>query len=242
MKNKNFFGKGISSIEGTDWKFNKNVSNQFDKHVRQSIPHYEDIQRYICSLSEWFIKENSLIYDLGCSTGETAKNLFKKFPKKKFNYIGYDVSTEMIKIARKKNKNFSKKAIFKLGDINKINFKRNTNLFLSILTFPFLNSQERIKLYKKIFISLSNGGAMIFVDKIRSSNSFYEDIFNQTYFDFKIDNKLTHAQVLNKSKSIRGSMQLFEFKEIENFLKKVGFKKVEIFFKWFNFVGIIAIK
>ena len=83
---------------------------------------------------------------------------------------------------------------------------------------------------------------MIFVDKIRSSNSFYEDIFNQTYFDFKIDNKLTHAQVLNKSKSIRGSMQLFEFKEIENFLKKVGFKKVEIFFKWFNFVGIIAIK
>ena len=242
MKNKNFFGKGISSIEGTDWKFNKNVSNQFDKHVRQSIPHYEDIQRYICSLSEWFIKENSLIYDLGCSTGETAKNLLKKFPKKKFKYIGYDVSSEMIKIARKKNKKNMKRALFKLGDINKINFKKNTNLFLSVLTFPFLNSVERINLYKKIFKSLNNGSALIFVDKIRSSNSFYEDIFNQTYFDFKIENRLTHTQVLNKSKSIRGSMQLFEVNEIEQFLKKVGFKKIEIFFKWFNFIGIIAIK
>ncbi len=241
MKNKNFYGSGITSIEGTDWKFNKNVSNQFDKHVRQSIPHYEDIQKYICTLSEWFIKNDSLIYDLGCSTGETAKNLFKKFPKKKFKYIGYDVSSEMIKISKKKNKK-NTKALFKIGDINKINFKKNSSLFLSILTFPFLNSVERIKLYKKIFKSLNNGGAMIFVDKIRSSNSFYEDIFNQAYFDFKIENKLTHAQVLNKSKSIRGSMQLFEFEEIEKFLKKVGFKKIEFFFKWFNFIGIIAIK
>jgi len=241
MKNKNFFGRGISSIEGTDWKFNKNVSNQFDKHVRQSIPHYEHIQKYICSLSEWFIKDDSFIYDLGCSTGETAKNLFKKFPKKKFNYIGYDLSSEMIKISKKKNKK-NKKALFKVGNINRINFKNNTNLFLSILTFPFLNSVERINLYKKIFKSLNNGGALIFVDKIRSSSSFYEDIFNQTYFDFKIENKLTHAQVLNKSKSIRGSMQIFEFIEIEKFLKNVGFKKIEIFFKWFNFIGIIAIK
>ena len=45
MKNKNFYGKGISAIEGTDWKFNKNVSNNFDKHVRQSIPMYDQIQK-----------------------------------------------------------------------------------------------------------------------------------------------------------------------------------------------------
>ena len=84
MKNKNFYGKGISAIEGTDWKFNKNVSNNFDKHVRQSIPMYDQIQKYICSLSEWFLKDGSNIYDLGCSTGETAKNIFKNFLIKKF--------------------------------------------------------------------------------------------------------------------------------------------------------------
>ena len=43
---KNFFGTGISAIEGTSWKFNKKVSNQFDKHVRQSIPQYDEIQKY----------------------------------------------------------------------------------------------------------------------------------------------------------------------------------------------------
>lgn len=242
MKQKNYFGKGISSVDGTSWKFDKNVSNKFDEHVRQSIPHYDEIQKYICSLSEWFVKENSIIYDLGCSTGETAKNLCLKYPNKNFIYNGYDLSTTMIKIAKIKNKKNNKKIFFKMSDINKINFKKNSDLFLSILTFPFLNSKERIKLYKKIYKSLNYGGALIFVDKIRSSKSVYEDMFNQVYFDFKIDNKLKHEQVLNKSKSIRSAMQLFEIEEINSFLKESGFKKSEIFFRWFNFVGIIAIK
>jgi tRNA (cmo5U34)-methyltransferase len=242
MKTKNFFGKGISSIEGTDWKFNKNISNNFDKHVRQSIPMYDDIQKYICSLCEWFLKDGSNIYDLGCSTGETPKNLFLKFPKKKINYIGYDLSQEMIKIAKKKNIKYSKKTKFITANILKTNYKKNTDLFLSILTFPFLNSENRINLFKKIYKSLKFGGALIFVDKIRSSNSNIEDILNQIYFDFKIENKLNPSQILNKSKSIRSSMEIFELKEIESFLTKSGFKKSEIFFRWFNFIGIIAIK
>ena len=242
MKAKNFFGRGISSIEGSDWKFNSNVSNNFDKHVRQSIPMYDEIQKYICSLSEWFLKDGSNIYDLGCSTGETAKNLFKKFPNKKINYVGYDLSKEMIKIAKRKNIKNKKKIKFKIADINKINYKKNTDLFLSVLTFPFLNSQKRLKLYTKIYKSLKHGGSLIFVDKIRSSSSNFEDMINQVYFDFKIENKLNHAQVLNKSKSIRSSMQLFEISEIDYFLKKSGFKKREIFFRWYNFIGLIAIK
>ena len=242
MKNKNYYGKGISAIEGSSWKFNRKVSNQFDKHVRQSIPHYDDIQKYICTLSEWFIKDKSTIYDLGCSTGETAKNLCSIYKSKNFQYHGYDLSSTMIKIAKNKNKKEYKKLSFKMGDINKINFKKKSDLFLSILTFPFLNSQQRIGLFKKIYKSLNYGGALIFVDKIRSSSSVYEDMFNQALYDFKIEKKLKSEQVLNKSKSIRSAMQLFEVDEINAFLKEAGFKKKEIFFRWFNFVGIITIK
>ena len=238
---KNFFGPGINSIEGSSWKFNKNVSNHFDKHVRQSIPYYDGIQNYVCSLSEWFIKENSVVYDLGCSTGETAKNLFIKLPKKNFFYHGFDLSESMIKIARQRNKKNIKKAKFSVSDINKIKFKKS-DLFLSVLTFPFLNSISRIKIYKKIYNSLNHGGALIFIDKVRASRSTYEDIFNQIYFDFKLDNKLKHEQILNKSKSLRSSMQIFEIKQIEGFLNEAGFKKYEIFFRWYNFVGFIVIK
>ena len=88
-------GSGISSVEGT-WQFNKNVANVFDKHVKQSIPHYNDIQDYIVSLSEWFIKENSVIHDLGCSTGETIKKINDLNVSNNCKIIGYDTSKRMI--------------------------------------------------------------------------------------------------------------------------------------------------
>lgn len=44
-------------------------------------------------------------FDLGCSTGETVKNIFKYNNQRKINfkYIGIDNSKQMIKLAKKKN-------------------------------------------------------------------------------------------------------------------------------------------
>ena len=67
-------------------------------------------------------------------------------------------------------------------------------------------------------------------------------MFNQIYFDFKIEKKLTSTQILNKSKSLRGSLKTFEEKELISFCKESGFNKIDNFFRWYNFVGIIAIK
>ena len=67
-------------------------------------------------------------------------------------------------------------------------------------------------------------------------------MFNQIYFDFKLDNKLSKSQILNKAKSLRGSMNIFQEDEIKFFCKDVGFKKIDTFFRWFNFIGFVALK
>ncbi len=243
MKNKKIsFGKGLNSVEGESWVFNKNVAKTFDLHVKQSLPFYDSIQKYISSLSEWFIKDSSNIYDLGCSTGETAKNIFafNKKRKIKYNYIGLDNSPQMIKLAKQKIKN--KNIKFKTADVNKVSFKKNSDLFICLLTFPFLKLQERKKLLKKVYNSLKVGGSLIFVDKIYSENPLVQDIFTQILFDSKIENKLSTTQILNKAKSLRGSMNLYQQTEIIKFCQEAGFKKNDVFFKWFNFVAIISIK
>ena len=243
MKNKKIsFGKGLNSVEGESWVFNKNVAKTFDLHVKQSLPFYDSIQKYISILSEWFIKDNSNIYDLGCSTGETAKNIFEFNRKRKikFNYVGLDNSPQMIKLAKQKIKN--KNIRFKTADINKVSFKKNSDLFICLLTFPFLKLNERKKLLKNVYNSLKVGGSLIFVDKIYSENPLVQDIFTQILFDSKIENKLTTTQILNKAKSLRGSMNLYQQPEIIKFCQEAGFKKNDVFFKWFNFVAIISIK
>ena len=74
------------------------------------------------------------------------------------------------------------------------------------------------------------------------NNSQLNDIFVGCYYDFKKDNGFSEEEILNKSKSLRSVMQPLEEKENTDMLKSVGFEQVEIFFKWFNFIGIIAIK
>ena len=245
MKKKNKLGTGITSIEGT-WRFSNNIAKSFDKHVNQSIPHYNDMQDYIVSLSEWFLKDNTIIHDLGCSTGETIRKITKLNISTKYKIIGYDTSAKMIQLAKKKlsfNKyNKKNKIELKCKNVLKINKFEKSNLFISMLLFPFLNYEERKKLLKKIYKSLNPGGAFICVEKIRANNSNYEDILNQMYFDFKLKKKLNEKEILNKAKSLRSSMYLFNEKKVFQLLKDSNFNNSEIFFRCFNFIGYIAIK
>ena len=111
-----------------------------------------------------------------------------------------------------------------------------------VSVFPFFSFKERTSLLKKIYNSLEHGGALISVEKIRSSSSQFEDILNQLYFDFKLKQKLNEKDILAKAKSLRSSMYLLDEKRLFKTIKNAGFKEYEIFFKCFNFIGYIAIK
>ena len=63
----------------------------------------------------------------------------------------------------------------------------------------------------------------------------------QQRYDFKRKN-LTDSEILDKNTSIRGIMKPLTLKENIDILEHIGFKKIDIFFKKMNFVGIIAIK
>ena len=99
--NRNFKKKTLSLVEKT-WRFNDEVASKFDAHVKQSIPHYSSFQKYIAKLSEWFLKDDCLVYDLACSTGETVNQLLKLKISTKFSIVGIDNSKKMLDLARKK--------------------------------------------------------------------------------------------------------------------------------------------
>ena len=150
MRKKSSLGKGINSIEGNSWVFNKNVAISFDKHVRQSIPFYDLIQKYITSISEWFIKDHSIIYDLGCSTGILLNKLAKR-NNKQINFFGIDTVKNMIVQAKKENKIRKNTNNIKYinGDILKTKFKKS-DLITSYYTIQFMHPGVRQKIIDKI--------------------------------------------------------------------------------------------
>ena len=76
--------------------------------------------------------------------------------------------------------------------------------------------------------------------KLNYKGGYYKSK-NDLYYDFKRNN-LDDNDILDKNQSLRGIMKPLTLSEnIEN-LRNVGFEKIDVFMKYNNFVGIMAIK
>lgn len=240
MPKKIMVDKFITAIPG-EWKFDDQVAKRFDDHVRKSIPLYEEVQRMVVEMSEWFVRDNATVYDIGVSTGETLCLLQKKHKRKKnVKFIGIDNSSSMISIAESKCN--SKNAVFIKKDLEDIEDFSNADLITSLYTIQFLPLRERENLLRKIYDGLSDGGAFIMVEKICAENSFLEDMWLELYWDFKRRQGLTDKMILQKARSLRGILFPLTLTKNIELLDLVGFTDIDVFIKWYNFAGIIAFK
>lgn len=232
---------GIKANE-SNWKFNKEVTEVFDSHVRKSVPMYDEFHKMIANMSHWFIENGTNVYDVGTSTGEGLKNLIDSHKHKKVNFIGIDDSEDMYIEAQDRFEGYKNVTLIN-GDIcNSDIVMNNASYITSILTLQFISKRKRKELIKKIYKGLNDGGAFVMVEKVIGENARFDEMFIELYHDFKLSQGFSEQEVFSKSKAIRGVMQPNTTNENINILKDVGFKDVDIFFKWFNFVGIVAIK
>jgi tRNA (cmo5U34)-methyltransferase len=219
-------------------RFNKTLSQNFDSHVKKSVPFYEISHEITTELSKFFLKDNSRYYDLGCSTGTLIEKIDKSNAGKKLELIGVDESKFMIDIAKKKKK----KIIFKKERLNDFQFKKS-DLITSLYTIQFIKPSYRQDLFNKIYKSLNWGGAFIIFEKIRGNDARFQDILNFLYFDFKKKiGKLSSEDIINKEKSLRGILDPFTINANKDFLKRAGFKDFMPICQYLCFIGFLAIK
>jgi tRNA (cmo5U34)-methyltransferase len=235
-----FVDKLITAVPG-GWKFNKEVAKNFDSHVKKSVPIYNEVQEMVVEMSEWFIRDGSKVYDIGCSTGKTISLLSEKHKtKKKVEFIGIESSLSMLKQAKKncdkKNVNFLHQDVGKMAEFTEADF------VTSLYTLQFLTIQDRKKVLQRIFDSLAEGGALIITEKIRAENSAFEDMWLELYWDFKKKEGFTTEQIIQKAKSLRGVLVPLTLTENLDLLRDVGFTTIDTFAKWYNFAGIVALK
>ena len=229
--------KNISSNH-SNWKFNKSVTKNFEKHVSKSVPFYEISHKLTLNISDFFLKNESQYYDLGCSTGTLLKEMQARHKGKKIKFTGLDDSAAMIS----KAKTFKEKNVnFKKQDLNKINFKRS-DFITSLYCIQFLEPKYRQILFNKIYKSLNWGGGFIMFEKIRGKDARFQDILNFSYFDFKRENGLSSKEIINKELSLRGVMEPYTINANIDFMKRAGFKDIMPISQYLCFVGFLAIK
>lgn len=116
-------GDGIAA-ENASWKFSGKTVDHFDSHITKSVPFYEEGQTLITKYSDFFVRSDSRIYDIGCSTGTLTRNLARRHAEKNLEIIGIDCEEDMIKKAKeetKKNTNHQQKSRLKFISADIIN-------------------------------------------------------------------------------------------------------------------------
>ena len=226
-----------------DFNFGKKVATVFDDMLVRSVPMYLESQRMIAEMASDFAVEGTNIYDLGCSTGTTMLNLDKSVPRN-VKFIGIDYSEEMLKKCSQKltQHKFTREHEMRQADLNDGIAIENASMVLMILTLQFIRPLYRDKLIQSILKGMNENGALILVEKVLGEDSFFNRTFIKYYYDFKKRNGYSELEIAQKREALENVLIPYKLLENRELLLKTGFRYCDVFFKWYNFCGMVAVK
>jgi tRNA (cmo5U34)-methyltransferase len=235
-------GDGIAA-ENANWRFAGEVVQQFDDHVRKSVPFYEEGHDLVCQLSDFFVKPDSIVYEIGCSTGVlTAKLARHNRHKPRARFIGLDIEADMIaKAEEKRRADPDLNLAFAHDDALQATLEP-ADLIVCYYTVQFVRPSERQRLIDKLYGALQWGGALVLFEKVRGPDARFQDILSRLYDDFKLRQGYTPDEIVAKARSLKGVLEPFSTQGNLDLLKRAGFVDVMTVMRYLCFEGFLAIK
>jgi tRNA (cmo5U34)-methyltransferase len=199
----------------------------------------------VAEIAADFAQEGSAIYDLGCSTGTSMLGIGKSLPPEScVRFVGVDYSREMLERGRKKLEESGLGHPFelRLGDLNQGVVIENASVVLLILTLQFVRPLHREALLANIARGLLPQGCVIIVEKVLGESSVINRLFIDYYYALKKRNGYSELEIAQKREALENVLVPYRLEENRDLLLRAGFQHVDVFFKWYNFCGIVAVK
>jgi tRNA (cmo5U34)-methyltransferase len=226
-----------------NFDFGSSTANVFDDMLDRSVPFYQEIQRMIGEMCSDFAVPKTNIYDIGCSTCNTFFAIEKSIPND-VTCVGLDSSEEMLAKAREKLKqrNFSRPVKLECVDLNQGLVMDNASVAILNLTLQFVRPLYRERVIRSVAEGINEGGCLILVEKVLTENSTINRLFIKYYYEMKKRNGYSELEIAQKREALENVLIPYHYDENRALLLANGFKGCDIFFRWYNFCGMLAIK
>ncbi len=226
-----------------DFVFDETVAAVFDDMVSRSVPMYGEIQRMLAELALTFVSEGSTVYDLGCSTGTTLSLLHKAL-RVPARLVGIDNSTEMLEQCRAKLAGLRIDDAIELrcGDLDEGIDVRDASVVFLVLTLMFVRPLNREKLMRQIHAGMRDNGCVLMVEKVLGNGSLFNRLFIEHYYAYKRRMGYSELEIAQKREALENVLIPYRLQENRDLLLSAGFRQVDVFFKWYNFAGFVAVK
>jgi tRNA (cmo5U34)-methyltransferase len=229
-----------------DFNFGEETAEVFEDMLERSIPQYRELQRMVGELASEFAVCGTNVYDLGCSNGITLQTLSTAIAGagKEVHLVGVDYSEAMLERARERfaGQPQARQPELLLGDLNRGVAVENASVVVLSLTLQFVRPLFRDRLVRGIADGLLDNGCLILVEKVLGNQSLFNRLFIQFYYDMKRRNGYSDLEIAKKREALENVLIPYRIEENFELLTRNGFGSVDIFFKWYNFAGLLAVK
>lgn len=240
MKRDDLFVRKETEIGG--FNFGEKTAEVFDDMLDRSVPLYTELQRMMGEIAGEFAQDGTNIYDLGCSTGITLQTLMGAV-KQDVRFIGVDNSDAMLGRARARLEKLPARPWqLQNADLNEGFPFENASVVVVNLVLQFVRPLYRDTLIQHLHAGMREGGCVILVEKVLGNDSLFNRTFIKLYYDMKKRNGYSEMEISKKREELENVLIPYRVEENYELLRKGGFTHIDLFYKWYNFCGILALK
>lgn len=224
------------------FKFDDAVADVFPDMIRRSVPGYSAIISAIGLLAGRFCQDNSVCYDLGCSLGAATLAMRQGITAKNCRIIAVDNSPAMVERFRQNLPENPAVAVELLcGDIQDMEI-RDASVVVLNFTLQFVPIEDREKLLEKIYQGLLPGGILVLSEKLAFDDPRQQMMHTDMHHQFKKAQGYSELEVSQKRSALENVLIPETFPVHRRRLLEAGFASVEVWFQYFNFASMVALK
>lgn len=225
------------------FKFDETVAGVFPDMIQRSVPGYSAIISAIGLLAGRFARDHSVCYDLGCSLGAATLSMRHQIEAEHCRIIAVDNSEAMVtRFQQALQQDQAPIAVeVRCQDILDVAIE-NASVVVLNFTLQFIPLEQRLSLLQKIYRGLLPGGILILSEKLKFDDERQQELQTQMHHAFKKAHGYSELEISQKRSALENVLVPETFAQHQNRLRQVGFSSAEVWFQYFNFASIIALK
>jgi tRNA (cmo5U34)-methyltransferase len=227
-----------------DFVFDETVASVFPDMIRRSVPGYELVVPMTGLLAARTVRDTGLtrVYDLGCSLGATTVAILKSLEaldvqSGDLRIIAVDNAAAMLEQARKAV--VDPRVTFLEADIETLTFEPAAAMTMNWV-LQFLPTRARAEVLTRIRAALTDGGALLLSEKVRSDDPALEAFNFDAHLDFKRANGYSELEISQKRTALEQVMITDTVETHVERLRAAGFSRVQLWYQCLNWASFIA--
>jgi tRNA (cmo5U34)-methyltransferase len=227
----------------TQFSFDASVAAVFADMVERSVPGYQAIISAIGLLAERFAQDKSVCYDLGCSLGAASFAMAHQIKAPGCRIVAVDNSPAMIERFGKVlgDAAISTPIDLVCDDIRAISIN-NASVVVLNFTLQFIPVEDRASFLEKIYQGLLPGGILILSEKLTFDDLQQQQLQIDMHHAFKKAQGYSDLEISQKRTALETVLIPETFGQHQQRLLNAGFSSAEVWFQYFNFASMIALK